>query len=348
VLEYQKITRGGMYKTLKKLLFLLPPEVAHRLSLFLLKKAPAKLFFTKKHLNPITALGLNFPNPIGLAAGFDKNGDHLESLAKLGFGFIEVGTVTPLPQEGNHKPRIFRFPFQKALINRMGFNNKGVDYLVERLKQHQYKGIIGVNIGKNAQTTIDEAVEDYLICLKKVYPYADYITLNISSPNTPNLRQLQQNSHLNCLLLAVSTMRSLLASEAGKYKPLLLKISPDETIETQEAIVNAVIKHQIDGIIATNTTTEKSCMQHLSHGNETGGLSGAPLFDASTATLNNLYSYIQEKKANTVLIGVGGIMKPADMQAKFSAGAQLVQVYTGLIYKGPLLIKRLINALSES
>lgn len=346
MLEYQKIYRGGMYKIIKKLLFLFPPETAHRLSLFLLKKMPKK-WFPKVSSYPVSVLGLNFSNPIGLSAGFDTNGDYLDNLGKLGFGFIEVGGVTPLPQSGNSKPRIFRFPSKNAFINRMGFANKGVDYLVERLKKNSYKGIIGVNIGKNTFTPIDKAVDDYLICLKKVYPYVDYITLNVSSPNTPNLRQLQQNSHLNCLLLAVSKVRSLLAKKIGKYKPILLKISPDETQETLEDIVDIVIKHQIDGIIATNTTVEKGALDHLPHGNEMGGLSGAPLFERSTCTLNNLHKLIKEKNADITLIGVGGIITSKNMHAKFAAGAQLVQIYTGLIYKGPFFVKRLIKSFSH-
>ncbi len=345
MLEYQKTYRGGMYKTLKKLLFLCPPETAHRLSMFLIKKIPSKLF-PKIPSQPTILLGLNFSNPIGLAAGFDKNGDYLDSLSKLGFGFIEVGTITPLPQAGNPLPRLFRFPSQKALINRMGFNNKGVDYLVERLKQHSYNGIIGVNIGKNATTPIEKAVDDYLTCLKKVYAYANYITINISSPNTPGLRQLQQDNHLNNLLHTIAEARTHLAKETGVYKPLLLKISPDETLDTHEAIVNAVITHHIDGIIATNTTIDKSALQAMPHGNESGGLSGAPLFEKSTQTLETLHRLIKTNplNKNITLIGVGGIMAPKDMEAKLTAGAQLVQVYTGLIYEGPFFVKHLMDS----
>lgn len=339
-----------MYKTIKKLLFFLPPETAHQFSMLLLRKTPAH-WFPKIPDKPVDILGLRFANPIGLAAGFDKNGDHIDNLAKLGFGFIEVGTVTPKPQEGNPKPRLFRLSSKKALINRMGFNNKGIDYVIERLKERKYKGIVGVNIGKNASTSLDEAVEDYLICVKKVYPYADYITINISSPNTPYLRQLQQNGYLNRLLLAISTIRMLLSNETGLYKPLLLKISPDETDETLEAIVDAVLRHKIDGIIATNTTVDKSEVQSLPHANEAGGMSGPPLFKSANQTLktlNNILNTLPDDKKNLVaLIGVGGIMKPVDVKTKFMTGAKLVQVYTGLIYQGPFWIKRLLKAVEQ-
>lgn len=327
-----------MYKYLKKLLFCLPPEIAHQFSLACLKKMPASWFPQVPEM-PVTVFGLSFKNPIGLAAGFDKNGDHIDLLGKLGFGFIEIGTVTPNPQLGNPKPRLFRIPKKQALINRMGFNNKGVDYLVERLKTRQYAGILGVNIGKNATTPLNEAVEDYLICLKKVYNYADYITVNISSPNTPNLRQLQQGEHLNRLLLALSDIRSLLEKERGIYRPILLKISPDETSETLEAIATAVRHHKIDGIIATNTSLDKAAIQHLPHAQETGGLSGIPIFERANQTLCLLHHF------GIALVGVGGISKSADIRTKFQAGAQLVQVYTGFIYHGPFWIKRLLKKL---
>jgi dihydroorotate dehydrogenase len=288
-------------------------------------------------------LGLDFNNPIGLAAGFDKNGDYIDALGKLGFGFIEVGTVTPKPQSGNPTPRIFRFPSEKALINRMGFNNKGVDYLIERLKRRKYKGIVGVNVGKNATTPIENAIDDYLICLKKVYTYADYITINISSPNTQQLRQLQEKNHIHEFLFALSTARNSLVQETKKHKPLLLKISPDETNETLEAIVDAVIVNKIEGIIATNTSIDKTPIQHLPHSNETGGLSGHPIFCQATQTLKYLNQLIQEKKSSTVLIGVGGITDKKTMQEKFTSGAQLIQLYTGLIYDGPFFIKKLLK-----
>lgn len=329
------------YRFLKKILFCFPPEKTHQLAMVFLEKMPLSWFPVVPEI-PVEVLGLSFKNPIGLAAGFDKDGDHIDTLGKLGFGFIEVGTVTPLPQTGNPKPRLFRL--KSALINRMGFNNKGVDYLVERLKKRKYTGIIGVNIGKNAKTPIQEAVEDYLICLKKVYAYADYITINISSPNTANLRELQQGDHLNCLLLAVSDIRSILEKEQGIRKPILIKISPDETQETLEAITRAVLHYQIDGIIATNTTVKKDKVTHLPHGNETGGLSGTPLFDSANKTLETLNALLNNK---AILIGVGGIMKSADIKTKFMAGAQLVQVYTGLIYRGPFWISRLIKGISS-
>lgn len=334
-----------MYQYIKKILFCLPPEIAHELSMTLLKKMPSR-WFPKVPDMPVHALGLKFANPIGLAAGFDKNGDYIDILGKLGFGFIEVGTITPEPQAGNAKPRLFRIPQKQALINRMGFNNKGVDYLVGRLKQRTYPGIVGVNIGKNAKTSLEEAIEDYLICLKKVYIYADYITINISSPNTPNLRLLQQGEYLNRLLLAISQIRSLIEKEQGIYKPILLKISPDETPETVEAITEAVIQHKMDGIIATNTTLDKSSVKQFMHADEVGGLSGSPLLDRSNQTLLLLKKLVDAKGNNPItLIGVGGIMKTTDVQTKFLAGANLVQVYTGLIYNGPFWIKRLLKKL---
>lgn len=332
-----------LYKYLKKILFCFPAEKAHKLAIVCLDKIPSSWFLPLPEL-PINVFGLYFKNPIGLAAGFDKNGDYIDTLGKLGFGFIEVGTITPLPQPGNPKPRLFRLNKSHALINRMGFNNKGVDYLVERLKQCQYKGIIGVNIGKNAFTPLEEAVEDYLICLKKVYSYADYITINVSSPNTPHLRELQESEYLNRLLLAVSDIRSILEKEQGVHKPILLKISPDETPETLEAIAHAVLHHKIDGIIATNTTINKSKVATLQHGQEAGGLSGSPLLTSSNQTLKTLYALLGNK---VPLIGVGGIMKSSEIREKLNSGAKLIQVYTGLIYHGPFWIKHLLKILSK-
>lgn len=338
-----------MYQYLQKILFCLPPEKAHSLGLKCLK------FFSAVNLkipeNPVELLGLRFRNTLGLAAGFDKNGDHIDDLARLGFGFIEVGTVTPLPQEGNPKPRLFRLSQKKALINRMGFNNKGVNYLVEKLKKSQHSCVIGVNIGKNATTPLDEAIEDYVICFKKVYAYADYITINISSPNTPNLRELQQDNRLNQLLLTISAIRQLLEQETGIFRPVFLKISPDETPETLKTIVDAVMEYSINGIIATNTTINKTDVEHLKHGQEKGGLSGKPLLEQSNCVLKILKNLIdahpnKEKSQHIILIGVGGIQNKQDVLAKLNAGAQLVQVYTGLIYNGPFWIKKLIQNMS--
>jgi dihydroorotate dehydrogenase len=333
-----------MYKYFQKLLFCFPPETAHRISLFCLKKIPAACF-PKVPDRSVEAMGLKFKNPIGLAAGFDSNGDYLVALSKLGFGFIEVGGVTPKPQIGNPKPRIFRLPKKNALINRMGFCNKGVEYLVERLKKLKYDGIIGVNIAKNMSTPLEEASKDYIVCMEKLYPYVDYITINISSPNTPNLRQLQQGEFLNDLLSQISSARDRLEKEYTIRKPLVLKISPDETPETLENMVKAVCKNNIDGIIATNTSVDRMTVADCAHAKEAGGLSGAPIFERSTHVLKTVHELIQTNspKANITLIGLGGIMGPEDVQAKFDAGAKLVQVYTGFIYKGPLLISRLIN-----
>lgn len=328
-----------MYSLIKKILFCFSPETAHHIALFCLKYTPS-WFYPKIPQQPVDVFGLTFQNPIGLAAGFDKNGDYIDTLGKLGFGFIEVGTITPKPQTGNARPRLFRLPQKKALINRMGFNNLGVDYLVERLKQRKYTGILGVNIGKNATTSIENATDDYVLCLEKVYEHADYITINISSPNTPNLRQLQQADALNNLLSTIADKRLLLKKKWGARKPVLIKISPDESPETLEAIVNAVHKNNIDGIIATNTTLDKTAVQDLPEGKETGGLSGVPLLNASTYVLKTLY-HLCEKKIT--LIGVGGITQKADVEAKFNAGAKLVQVYTGLIYEGPYIVQKLMG-----
>jgi dihydroorotate dehydrogenase len=331
---------------LQKILFLLPPETAHRVALFFLKIIPA-CCFSKVHTQPIEALGLTFKNPIGLAAGFDKNGEYIDALGKLGFGFIEVGTVTPKPQIGNPKPRLFRLPQKKALINRMGFNNKGVDYLVEQLKKRKYSGIIGVNIGKNASTPIENATDDYLIGLEKVYAYADYITINISSPNTANLRQLQQGKALDNLLAKIDKARTELEKKYTRRKPILLKISPDETIETLKAIVNTVYKNHIDGIIATNTMLNKTAVKNIPHGTETGGLSGLPLLKCSTQVLKTLnrLSHANFPHSPLLLIGVGGITKASDVKEKLKAGAKLVQIYTGFIYEGPFIVKKLIKLL---
>jgi dihydroorotate dehydrogenase len=280
-------------------------------------------------------MGLNFPNPVGLAAGLDKNGDCINGLAALGFGFIEIGTVTPLPQPGNPKPRLFRLPQANAIINRMGFNNHGVNKLIENVRHAEYQGILGINIGKNAATPIEKAADDYLICLRKVYARASYITVNISSPNTKNLRQLQDKDALNDLLTQLKAEQKKLADTHGKYVPIALKIAPDMEAEQIIQIARLLMQHRIDGVIATNTTLSREGVANLPHGTETGGLSGSPVRDKSTAVIRHLAA---ELKGALPIIGVGGILSGADAAEKITAGASLVQIYSGLIYRGPALI----------
>lgn len=287
---------------------------------------------------PVEVMGIHFPNPVGLAAGLDKNGEHIDALAGLGFGFLEIGTVTPRPQAGNPKPRLFRIPEAQAIINRMGFNNAGVDALIANVRAAKFPkegGILGINIGKNATTPMEHATEDYLICLEKVYPYASYVAVNISSPNTKNLRELQKDEALDELLSRLKAQQITLADRHGKYVPLALKIAPDLDDLQIKAIADALRRHRFDGVIATNTTLARDGVEHLPNGQETGGLSGAPVFAKSTAVLGKLAHALA---GEIPIIGVGGILKGADAAAKIEAGASLVQVYSGFIYRGPELI----------
>jgi len=290
-------------------------------------------------------MGLNFPNPVGLAAGLDKDGAYIDGLAALGFGFIEIGTVTPRAQPGNPKPRMFRLPEAQALINRMGFNNGGVDAFVRNVQASRFyqerRGILGLNIGKNADTPIERATDDYLYCLDKVYPYAAYVTVNISSPNTKNLRQLQQASELDALLSSLKQAQSRLADTHGRYVPLVLKIAPDLDDEQIDTIASALLRNHIDGVIATNTTITREAVQGLTHANETGGLSGAPVRDLSTRVIRALHQVLQ---GEIPIIGVGGILNGVDAHEKMAAGASLVQLYTGLIYRGPALVGECASA----
>ena len=290
-------------------------------------------------------MGLTFPNPVGLAAGLDKDGAYIDGLAALGFGFIEIGTVTPRAQPGNPKPRMFRLPEAQALINRMGFNNGGVDAFVRNVQASRFyqkrQGILGLNIGKNADTPIERATDDYLYCLDKVYPYAAYVTVNISSPNTKNLRQLQQASELDALLSSLKQAQSRLADTHGRYVPLVLKIAPDLDDEQIDTIASALLRHHIDGVIATNTTITRDAVQGLAHANETGGLSGAPVRDLSTRVIRALHQVLQ---GEIPIIGVGGILSGTDASEKMAAGASLVQLYTGLIYRGPALVRECTSA----
>ena len=334
-----------MYSLLRSALFQLDPETAHHLTLRSLSTANALgigcLAPSRPADDPRTVMGLTFPNPLGLAAGLDKNGECIDGLAALGFGHIEIGTVTPQPQPGNPKPRLFRIPQANAIINRMGFNNDGVDKLVENVKHAQYRGILGINIGKNALTPIEKAADDYLICMRKVYPCAGYVTVNISSPNTKNLRDLQGGDALDVLLRILKQERRQLADKHGKYVPLVVKIAPDLDSEQIKQIARLLIAHHIDGVIATNTTVDKAGLEHP-HAKEQGGLSGAPLRAPSTQMIAEIYRLTGGKLP---IVGVGGIMTPDDAAEKLDAGATLVQIYTGLIYAGPGLAKQIVEAL---
>ncbi len=313
-----------MYQLIKSLLFKLPPETAHYVTLSLLKIAHCLTltrFIKQPSDHPIQLMGLTFPNRVGLAAGLDKNGDYIEALSSLGFGFIEIGTVTPKPQLGNPKPRLFRLAKEKALINRMGFNNKGMDYLASKLEKTNYRGILGINIGKNKDTPNEKAIDDYLACFRKLWKYASYITINISSPNTPGLRDLQHIDALRALLSALKNEQQQLSSQ--KYVPLVVKISPDLTETTLAEMATIFLELKIDGVIATNTT--------ISSFNEAGGVSGTPLIEKSQLILDRLH---QLCGTNLAIISSGGIMNNQIIQQRLQSGACLVQIYTGLIYEG--------------
>lgn len=333
-----------LYSMIRPLMFRLDAERAHHLTLNLLKTADTfGLVQQNVHNQPIQCMGIEFPNPVGLAAGLDKNGEYIDALAELGFGFIEVGTVTPRPQAGNAKPRLFRIPKAKAIINRMGFNNDGVDQLIENIKKARFQGILGINIGKNADTPVEKATEDYLICLEKVYNYASYVTVNISSPNTKNLRSLQSGDALTDLLSQLRRKQLSLAKNYQHYVPLVLKVAPDLEPEDIQFISRQLLEFQIDGLIVTNTTLSREGVEGLPYGDETGGLSGQPVFDKSTECLKQ---FSQALQGRIPLIGVGGILSGEDAKAKIRAGASLVQIYSGLIYTGPSLVKECVSSLS--
>ena len=323
-----------------KIFKLLPPELAHTISLNslnLLNKFNLLSLFSKqiKKNDDFVFLGMNFKNRLGTAAGLDKNGDFIDSLGELGFGFLEVGTVTPIAQKGNSKPRVFRAYQDKAIINRLGFNNKGVDYLVKNLKKRKYKGIVGVNIGANKSSKGSERINDYLICLEKVYKYADYITINISSPNTPNLRDLHEKDHLNDLIVSVDNR----VKETNSKIPIFLKISPDESNEVIDNIIELIEHSSFSGIIATNTTIDKNDIRNKKLREIQGGLSGKPLMEKSTSKI----SYIKSKNKDLNIIGVGGVMNKQDYQAKINSGASLVQIYTGFIINGPEIVHNILQ-----
>ncbi|WP_312050935.1 quinone-dependent dihydroorotate dehydrogenase [Acinetobacter schindleri] len=331
-----------LYSLARPLLFSLAPERAHELTLSLLKSSHAMGMMRQNVASkPVTCMGIEFPNPVGLAAGLDKNGAYIDALASQGFGFIEIGTITPRPQPGNPEPRLFRLPKAKAIINRMGFNNEGVDKVIENVKAAKFKGVLGINIGKNAVTPVENAVDDYLICLEKVYNYASYITVNISSPNTKNLRSLQSGDALTELLETLKNRQLELAQENQHYVPLVLKVAPDLEAEDIAFIAQQLLQFKIDGLIVTNTTLSREGVEGLEHAEEAGGLSGAPVFEKSTACLKAFADVLQ---GQIPLIGVGGILSGADAAAKKQAGASLVQVYSGLIYTGPTLVKDCVEA----
>ncbi|NWG32401.1 MAG: quinone-dependent dihydroorotate dehydrogenase [Rhodocyclaceae bacterium] len=330
------------YCLIKPFVLALDPETAHELSIATLRTAGV-LLPAKGPLpdTPVEVMGLEFPNRIGLAAGLDKNGEAIDGLAAWGFGHIEVGTVTPRPQPGNPKPRLFRLPEVEGIINRMGFNNRGIDALITNVRAAKYQGILGINIGKNADTPIERAADDYLIGLEKAYPHASYVTVNISSPNTKNLRQLQGESELDALLAALKARQAVLAQQHGKYVPLVLKIAPDLDDMQIVHIADALRRHRIDGVIATNTTLDRSRVTGLRHADEAGGLSGAPLFEPSTEVVRKL---AQALAGEVPIIAAGGVVDGAKAKAKLDAGAQLVQIYSGLVYRGPGLVAECVAA----
>jgi dihydroorotate dehydrogenase len=340
-----------LYALARPFLFSLAPEATHNLVLPALKRAAdyglTKLF-SRPQPDPRIVMGITFPNPVGLAAGLDKDGAYIDGLATLGFGFIEVGTVTPRAQPGNPQPRMFRLPKANAIINRMGFNNNGVDAFIANVQASKFyqekKSILGLNIGKNADTPIERATDDYLYCLQKVYPYASYVTVNISSPNTKNLRQLQGASELDTLLSHLKEAQQRLADQHRRYVPIALKIAPDVDNEQIKTIASALLRHKMDAVIATNTTITRDTVKDLLHADETGGLSGAPVFELS----NRVIRMLKAELGNTLpIIGVGGILSAQDAQAKIDAGASLVQLYTGLIYRGPELVKECVATLRQ-
>lgn len=334
------------YSLIKPLLFQLDAETAHDLTLKSLKYAEKsgvlKLYPVAPVCEPRQVMGITFPNAVGLAAGLDKNGAVIDGIAALGFGFIEIGTITPRPQPGNPKPRLFRVKEAQGIVNRFGFNNLGVDHLIENVKAANYKGVLGINIGKNFDTPNERAVDDYLICMRKVYAYASYITVNISSPNTKNLRALQEKEALSDLLGTLKQEQLKLAQTHGRYVPVALKIAPDLEVEQVHEIADLLMAHNIDAVIATNTTLARDMVQGMQNANETGGLSGAPVREKSTRVIQQLSQRLQ---GALPIIGVGGILNGADAVEKIAAGASLVQVYSGLIYKGPKLVHEICKSL---
>lgn len=341
--------RKPMDTILRKLLFSLDPEKAHAWGLGCLDGL-ARLGWSNAPprgapAEAVDVMGLRFPNAVGAAAGLDKNGDHLRALTALGFGFVELGTVTPRPQAGNDRPRLFRVPEKRAIINRLGFNNKGVDHLTERLANQRPQAVVGVNIGKNRDTPLDQATGDYCHALGAVYPYADYVTVNISSPNTPGLRSLQGGDALAELLGSLKTQQQHLHRQHERYVPLVVKVAPDMTDEELVSLGRALIEAGIDGVSATNTTVDHTAVTGLRHGDQSGGLSGGPLMAPATAVLARLRAIVGPQLP---VIGVGGVLTGDDAEAKWRAGADLVQVYTGLVYRGSRLVREMRGAIAAA
>ena len=336
-----------MYTLARELLFKLSPETSHDLSLDLIG-AGGRLGLNKRFCKqpaalPVRVMGIDFPNPVGLAAGLDKNGAAIEGFGQLGFGFVEIGTVTPRVQPGNPKPRLFRLPEATAVINRMGFNNLGVDNLLNNVKNSQFKGVLGINIGKNFDTPVENAVDDYLKCLERVYAHAHYVTVNVSSPNTPGLRSLQFGDSLKQLLSALKTRQEALAQTHAKHVPLAIKIAPDMSDEEIVLVAQALVETGMDAVIATNTTLSRDGVEGLEFGTEAGGLSGAPVREKSTHVVKVL---AEELAGKLPIIAAGGITEGAHAAEKIQAGASLVQVYSGFIYRGPALIREAVDAIA--
>ncbi|CAK0770022.1 dihydroorotate dehydrogenase, type 2 [Gammaproteobacteria bacterium] len=335
-----------MYPLIRSLLFLLDPEIAHNATLMSLpwlhRLGLLALLAPPRVECPRTVMGLRFPNPVGLAAGLDKDGTCIDALGALGFGFIEVGTVTPRAQMGNSHPRMFRLPAASALINRMGFNNLGVESLVAHLRRARFDGVVGVNIGKNRDTSLEQAVDDYLFCLRAVYPDADYVAVNLSSPNTPQLRRLQLGDTLSRLLATLKAEQGRLTTQHGRIVPIAVKIAPDLSPDEVDDLARILLAEGMDGVIATNTTVAREAVAHLPHGKEEGGLSGAPLTTQATAVVERLHAMLSNR---IPIIGSGGILTVEDAVARQAAGASLVQLYTGFIYHGPALVADVARAL---
>ncbi|WP_442798598.1 quinone-dependent dihydroorotate dehydrogenase [Pantoea vagans] len=334
------------YPIVRPALFKLDPERAHELTfqqLRFMNGTPLELFYRQNlPSRPVTCMGLTFKNALGLAAGLDKNAECIDAFAAMGFGFVEVGTVTPRAQAGNDKPRMFRLVEAGGIINRMGFNNLGVDHLVENVKKARFSGVLGINIGKNKDTPVEQGKEDYLICMEKVYAHAGYIAINISSPNTPGLRSLQYGEALDDLLSSIKQKQKELEKRHLKYVPLAVKIAPDLSEEELIQVADSLIRHQIDGVIASNTTLDRSLVSGLKHAEEAGGLSGRPVQSRSTAVIQRLS---QELQGRLPIIGVGGIDSLTAAREKIAAGATLVQIYSGFVYQGPGLIKDIVTHL---
>ncbi|EOC1347320.1 quinone-dependent dihydroorotate dehydrogenase [Cronobacter turicensis] len=334
------------YPFVRKALFQLDPERAHEFTFQQMRRitgTPLEALLRQKvPSKPVTCMGLTFKNPLGLAAGLDKNGECIDALGAMGFGAVEIGTVTPRPQPGNDKPRLFRLVEAEGLINRMGFNNLGVDNLVENVKKAHFDGVLGINIGKNKDTPVEQGKDDYLICMEKVFPYAGYIAINISSPNTPGLRSLQYGDALDDLLAAIKNQQQVLSQKHHKYVPVAVKIAPDLSVEELIQVADSLVRHNIDGVIATNTTLDRRLVQGMKYCDETGGLSGRPLQLKSTEIIRLLN---QELQGRLPIIGVGGIDSVIAAREKMAAGASLIQIYSGFIFKGPPLVKEIVTHL---